>query len=461
MPSLVIFLLFHARISSTCALDERAQNDGSPSENYGSPAPESPINNISPRVLSSNEQHALQKAAMYATIQSASNYSPDDTNSVFTSEEEQRAYYYFHAGIAMATSNTMKMTPPSSDDLDNNEEGDENTSKHDDDNYYSYLEWLLENELESVTRRLNESERNNNNDVTNNGSKEQQPDVNVKIEEDTNKEEVEVDLISQQWIKLLDSLSDNTAAAKKDTPYESIHKQYTQEYQHFKCHEYPIHTLITSNVEAEEIWTELYHYYMKFALDGGVEVDVQLKKRRLSCNPDLYINFTTPSLDLSDSENNSTNNSTDRGSNNTNTTNSSITESSKKTTAVVPIISTQNPRLHAAKNFSKDEVVYSHEHSTYYFSTISQWTSFLRSLPSKKLQCAAIQLTIFKRISRPGRWLLGLVLDEGIFIRKRDQETKERKGNVALYDIRTLDYIATRYIRKGEEIVDDGPTVEG
>ena len=141
MPSsLVIFLLlFHARISSTTyALDGRPQGDGSPSENYGSP--DAPSINISPpRELSSNEQHALQKAAMYATIQSASNYSPDDdTNSVFTSEEEQRAYYYFHAGMAMATSNTMKMTPPSSsdDDLDNNEEGDENTSKHDDDNNY-------------------------------------------------------------------------------------------------------------------------------------------------------------------------------------------------------------------------------------------------------------------------------------------------------------------------------------
>ena len=133
--SLAIFLLlFHARISSTYG---RAQDDGSPSEKEGSP--ESSINIISPpRELSSNEQHALQKAAMYATIQSASNYSPDDTNSIFTSEEEQRAYYYFHAGMAMATSNTMKMTPPSSsdDDLDNNEEGDENTSKHDDDNNY-------------------------------------------------------------------------------------------------------------------------------------------------------------------------------------------------------------------------------------------------------------------------------------------------------------------------------------
>ena len=58
--SLAIFLLlFHAIISSTYG---RAQNDGSPSENEGSP--ESPINNISPRELSSNEQHALQKAAM-------------------------------------------------------------------------------------------------------------------------------------------------------------------------------------------------------------------------------------------------------------------------------------------------------------------------------------------------------------------------------------------------------------
>ena len=394
--SLVIFLLlFHARIlSTTYALDGRPQGDGSPSENYGSP--DAPSINISPpRELSSNEQHALQKAAMYATIQSSSNYSPDDdTNSVFTSEEEQRAYYYFHAGMAMAASNTMKMTSSSSSsDLDNNEEVDENTSKHDNDNYYSYLEWLLENELESVTRRLNESERNNNNDVTNNGSKdkEQQPDVNVKIEEDTNKEEEgeEVDLISERWVKLLDSLSDNTAAATKDTPYESIHKQYTQEYQHFKCHEYPIHTLFTSNVEAEEIWTELYHYYIKFALSGA-EVDVQLKKRKLNRNPDLYINFTTPSLDLSDSENNNTNNSIDLGSNNTKTSNSTITESSKKTSAVVL---DQKPRLYAAKNFPKDEVVYSHKHSTYYFSTISQWTSFLRSLPSKKLQCAAIQST--------------------------------------------------------------------
>ena len=318
------------------------------------------------------------------------------------------------------------------------------------------MEWLLENELESVTRRLNESERNNNNDdANNNSSNEQQSDLNVKEveEEDTNNVVAAVNSISKRWMKLLDSLNDNTAAVTKDTtPYERIHKQYTHEYQHYKCHEYPIHTLLTSNVGVEDIWTELYHYYIKFALGGKEEeggkkkeVDIihyYLKKRRLSCNPDLYINFTTPSLD----ENNGTNSSLDRGGS----------------------ILSQTQRLYSSKNFSKDEVVYSHKHSTYYFSSISQWRTFLHSLPAtkkkkNKLQCAAIQFTIFKRISRPGRWLVGLVLDEGIFIRKRkgdDRGKNEQKGNVALYDERTLDYIATRYIREGEVIVDDGPTVE-
>ena len=92
-----------------------------------------------------------------------------------------------------------------------------------------------------------------------------------------------------------------------------------------------------------------------------------------------------------------------------------------------------------------------------------------------------------KRISRPGRWLVMLVLDEGVYMRRNaadaaststnfgskedvdldeddvddngsndDEDDEWLEGNVALDDDRSLDFVALRNIRMGEEIIDAG-----
>ena len=100
-----------------------------------------------------------------------------------------------------------------------------------------------------------------------------------------------------------------------------------------------------------------------------------------------------------------------------------------------------------------------------YFTSINIWRGFLESLPNNRDVCIAIQLSVVKQISRPGRFIIGLVLNESIFIRKLikdvdvggEKEKKAMRGNVALDDYaRSFDYVALNYIMVGTEIVDDG-----
>lgn len=216
-------------------------------------------------------------------------------------------------------------------------------------------------------------------------------------------------------------------------------------------------------------------------------------------NPDLYVDWISSS-----SPDTSSNTSTAA-------TTTSSTETKSKT----------KRGLFAARDFKRGEVVYSQRDNALYFQALSAWEMFLQSLRKSSSTtssnttdtisqhqddndkdgdaCLAIEWAIMKRISRPGRWLVMLVLDEGVYMRRNnvamttpttattaatsttttngnevdgdsgdddeedvddDDDDEWLDGNVQLYDERGLDFVALRNIRKGEEIIDAGPDVE-
>jgi len=213
-------------------------------------------------------------------------------------------------------------------------------------------------------------------------------------------------------------------------------------------------------------------------------------------NPDLYVDWISSS-------------SSSEASSNTSAAATSSPETTSRT----------KRGLFAARDFKRGEAVYTQRDNALYFQELSAWEMYLQSLHKSSSTssnttdtisqyqeevsdaCLAIEWSFMKRISRPGRWLVMLVLDEGVYMRRKnvatttpttattgatavtsttttngkeeevdgdsddndeedDDEDEWLDGNVQLYDERGLDFVALRKIRKGEEIIDAGPDIE-
>jgi hypothetical protein len=197
-------------------------------------------------------------------------------------------------------------------------------------------------------------------------------------------------------------------------------------------------------------------------------------------NPDLHVDFLPSSSSSSSPSSDSFLNTTKRG-------------------------------VFAARGFEKGEVVYTQKNNILYFQELSAWETYLLSLRESASAsassitnntsnqqnededvddaCLAIEWSFMKRISRPGRWLVMLVLDEGVYMRRNvpvapmtsgilstngneeyanddiddeddiedddddDDDDRWLEGNVALDDERSLDFVALRNIQMGEEII--------
>ena len=386
--------------------------------------------------LTSIEIQLLQHTAMYATI------IDNSASPIFTSSnnnaDELRAYYYFHSGISMAGMNTMEMSPSKS--LDDDDDDD-----IDDINYLLYVERMLEYELKRVHKQLKGMDFASLNEK----KKQQRPSSllsSSSTEEDNN---------SSKSPPSSQTESNEEEDYEEDVntlpPEERLNKQYGNQYNLYQCQKY--HGIFSSEEEVQQKWTELYHRYIKFISelqdhhhnhhhhDNNVDVD---------SNTDLYLNFTMYDGKHHNQDGNST------------TTN----ESTITTTTIF------KPRVYASRNFTKGEIIIVNNLSSsqqqnhiLYFTSINIWRGFLESLPNNRDVCIAIQLSVVKQISRPGRFIIGLVLNESIFIRKLikdvdvggEKEKKAMRGNVALDDYaRSFDYVALNNIIEGTEIVDDG-----
>ena len=121
-------------------------------------------------------------------------------------------------------------------------------------------------------------------------------------------------------------------------------------------------------------------------------------------------------------------------------------------------INTKRTRgLFAARDFESGEVVYTQKTNALFFQEESTWVKYLHALPTPHDACLALQWSVIKQLSRPGRWMVGLMLDEGVFMTwlGKGERVGRLRSNVALSDERSLDYVALRDIKKGEEIIEE------
>jgi len=294
------------------------------------------------------------------------------------------------------------------------------------------------------------------------------------------------------------NIDDADAALKDATPEARLRKLIMREYTKFRCDQYPPHDEILPAV-AEEKWKELKRHFWKFAVDlsppeedylklyitENVEedsIDITTDEKDMVNNNsksdlsppeedingdeedyrELYVDVITEeveedSIDVITDEN-------DMGSNNIYSNNSTTAQQQH-----------QHPKakkygLFAWEGFYKGEVVYSQKSSTVFFlQDFDLWRRFLHSLlPDTESACLAMEWTFKKKISYPGRWMLGLVLDEGAYMRSsgssdeaEEEEDGNADGNKKEYnvapededDTRGLDLVAIRDIKPGEEII--------
>ena len=282
------------------------------------------------------------------------------------------------------------------------------------DAYLQQLEDAMEEELARVRKKLNEKD----------GVK---IDDHIQLESTIN----DHDSASNCAIILDDPSNKSSEAAEDDdadyTPEKRLQSKFRQEWLHFQCD--GLSDISLSDVEGK--WKKLRHHFWNF-----VNADSDSQCRPYSnhdaeyiLNPQLYIDFITNDDDDDDDDEDNDND---------------------EPTA-------QQIGLFAGRDFESGEQVYSQKANALFFQDVSMWIQFLHSLPSSSSSsqedaCLALKWSFMKQIASPGRWILGLVVDEGGFMRRLEEDEKE-EGNVALEDERSFYYMASRDIEKGEEII--------
>ena len=113
---------------------------------------------------------------------------------------------------------------------------------------------------------------------------------------------------------------------------------------------------------------------------------------------------------------------------------------------------TQQRGMFAARDFEKDELVYSFMANGLFFLELSTFETFVRNstlLPEDDA-CLLAQWSFAQKLTRPGRYYICSSVDEGAFF---NQATWRTRANVYIEDNRDLKYYASQRIVKGEEIL--------
>ncbi len=119
----------------------------------------------------------------------------------------------------------------------------------------------------------------------------------------------------------------------------------------------------------------------------------------------------------------------------------------------VPYLPKQTTRrgMFAARDFERDELVYSYMANGLFFLELSTFEAFIRNsslLPAYDA-CLLARWSFAQKLTRPGRYYICSSLDAGAYFNSGEG----RRVNVYVEDTRDLNYYASRNIAKGEEII--------
>eukprot|EP00970_Alexandrium_tamarense_P008296 scaffold1591_cov208-Alexandrium_tamarense.AAC.15 len=336
--------------------------------------------------------------------------------------KEQRTHHYFHSGIQTAALNSMYMAGYDMHAIQDENNG---STVGMGDSLLQFLEGALGDELERVRARLAMLDEEVN--VGGGG---------VVVEGGTHQ--------SDNNETNANSTSTNTTNASESelpSPETLTRAIYTKEFTHFQCERYV--NAPSDLVHPEAKWDELLKSFWRFAGVASEDDDCGNE----DCwgyvpNEGVHVDYIP--LDELQS-----------------TSEATVPQSAPSSTNN----NTRQRGLFASRPFQKGELVYSSSKNAVYFQQLTAWSDFLHFLPRSKDgsasedACLVMEWSFMQKIHRPGRWLVCMVLDEGVYLRQADGGTAVDSAevslrNVALIDDITLEYYALRDIEQGEQILE-------
>jgi len=362
----------------------------------------------------STKKHEEQRRAMLQAL------NDNNSASLFISPQEQRSQYYIHEGLEKAIQRSLRMANFDIDNLweylDDNiiigeEEGDEDVEVA----YPQFLEEVLTDmikEVEESLQKISTKDDNAASIATTITTGEETEDGNDN--QQTNNEGNGNDSSEQ-------NSSSEAASSEKniDDPAAAILMAFEKVHKDFHCDKYKNVTIDDPQGKWDNITKA---YWQFFNIDPPTKLNPPLSEdddcEFYTTEGNVYFDF--------------------------------LRNHYKVQVPYLPIQSTQRG-MFAARDFERDELVYSFMANGLFFLELSTFEAFIRNstlLPAHDA-CLLAQWSFAQKLTRPGRYYICSSLDEGAFF----NSGKGRRVNVYIEDARDLRYYATRNIAKGEEII--------
>ncbi|KAL7552075.1 hypothetical protein ACHAWF_017234 [Thalassiosira exigua] len=328
--------------------------------------------------LASRDRHHARRRAAEAAFGAAFGGAFDGGASESSSPEEVRARYYLHAGTAAAARNARKLAGTATTGGDGAEDDDDEAT-------LDYLEGAIEAELRRVRRELRflEAHGGGEEEGASDGASDGTSDAPGATEGGSDDE------------------GDSGGAADSGDEYEGesdegaesrLRETYRREYDRRSCAGRPTPTFEAARAKWREFRSR---FWERATTDGKIPTD-----------EGGYVPYPGLRVDHVDRSDGGAGEGGDEGAGEE-ADGDDEDGSSTTTTRALGLV--------ASRSFAKGDVVYVQGSNRVHFPSEAAWTSYLRSFSDEADACLALEWSFMKQVSRPGRWTVGLVLDEGTF----------------------------------------------
>ena len=351
-------------------------------------------------VSSSTKKHEKQRRAMLQAL------NDNNSASLFISPQEQRSQYYIHEGMQSAIQRSLRMANFDVDSLWDYLDGvmggaDEDGGDGIEIAYSQFLEEVLtdmikevENSLQKITVKDEDAPPQGETQDGNDSRQKSTSDTTTKI-----------------------SISEAANSDDGTDPGDAILAAFDQIHDDLHCDNYKNVTLD----DPKGKWDNITKAYWNFF---SVDPPTKLNPPPSGDDYDFYTTEGNVYFDFLHNYN-----------------------------VQVPYlpIQTKQRGMFAARDFERDELVYSFMANGLFFLELSKYEAFVRNsnlLPAYDA-CLLAQWSFAQKLTRPGRYYICSSLDEGAFF----NSGWGGRVNVYMEDSRDLKYYAARNIAEGEEII--------